>query len=188
MAPGEEARRLANKEPHAWRLSLAAALAAVAPDAPLTARIDGACVQVDLAAVGDPVLARKDVGVAYHLACVVDDAEQGVTHIIRGDDLRHAVPVQRLLQTLLGLPSPAYHHHELLLRPDGKRYAKRDAAETLRDLRARGETAKALVGALDQERLTRANGLGAQASEQRGGFFQGDEQSDGEGDAHAQPG
>jgi glutamyl-Q tRNA(Asp) synthetase len=90
---------------------------------------------------GDIVLARKDVGVAYHLAVVLDDALQGVTHVIRGEDLFEAAHIQRLLQALLGLPTPIYRHHRLLVGPDGKRYAKRDKAQTLRELRAAGVTA-----------------------------------------------
>jgi len=90
------------------------------------------------------VLARKDVGVAYHLAVVVDDALQGVTEVIRGRDLFEATHVQRLLQALLALPTPAYRHHRLLAGADGKRYAKRDRAETLRELRASGMTAAEL--------------------------------------------
>jgi glutamyl-Q tRNA(Asp) synthetase len=89
---------------------------------------------------GDVVLARKDVGVAYHLAVVVDDALQGITHVVRGEDLFEAAGVQRLLQTLLDLPEPVYRHHRLLLGPDGRRYAKRDRAETLGELRAAGVT------------------------------------------------
>ena len=72
---------------------------------------------------------------------VVDDALQGVTHVIRGQDLFEAAHVQRLLQALLGLPTPVYRHHGLLLRPDGKRFAKRDTAETLRGLRESGVSA-----------------------------------------------
>jgi glutamyl-Q tRNA(Asp) synthetase len=101
-------------------------------------------IPVDLSGVGDVVLARKDVGVAYHLAVVMDDALQGVTHVIRGQDLFEATPVQRVLQTLLALPAPAYRHHRLLTGPDGRRFAKRDRAETLADLRARGMTPAAL--------------------------------------------
>jgi len=89
---------------------------------------------------GDVVLARKDVGVAYHLAVVHDDALQGVTHVIRGQDLFEATHVQRLLQALLGLPTPVYRHHRLLTGPDGKRFAKRDGAQTLRSLREAGIT------------------------------------------------
>ncbi len=90
------------------------------------------------------ILARKDLGVAYHLAVAVDDAAQDVTHVIRGQDLHEAAHIQRLIQTLLGLRAPVYRHHRLLLRPDGKRFAKRDTGETLRDIRASGVTAAAL--------------------------------------------
>jgi glutamyl-Q tRNA(Asp) synthetase len=75
---------------------------------------------------------------------VVDDAAQGITHVIRGEDLHPAAHVQRLLQALLELPTPIYRHHRLLLRDDGKRFAKRDSAETLAHLRASGVTAEAL--------------------------------------------
>jgi glutamyl-Q tRNA(Asp) synthetase len=94
--------------------------------------------------LGDVILARKDLGVSYHLAVVVDDAAQGVNLVVRGEDLFAATHIQRLLQALLGLPPPAYRHHRLLLRPDGKRFAKRDSAETLRDIRARGVSPAAL--------------------------------------------
>ena len=86
------------------------------------------------------ILARKDLGVAYHLAVVVDDAQAGVTHVIRGEDLREACHIQRLLQALLGLPTPVYRHHRLILAPDGRRLAKRDTGETLRSLRGAGVT------------------------------------------------
>jgi len=90
------------------------------------------------------VLARKDVGVAYHLAVVVDDARQGVTDVVRGQDLFEATHVQRLLQSLLGLPAPRYHHHRLIIGQDGRRLAKRDHAATLRELRAGGITPQTL--------------------------------------------
>jgi glutamyl-Q tRNA(Asp) synthetase len=93
---------------------------------------------------GDVVLARKDVRVSYHLASVLDDAVQGVTHVIRGLDLAEAAHVHRLLQALLELPVPTYRHHPLILGADGKRLAKRDKAETLREVRARGMTAAQL--------------------------------------------
>jgi glutamyl-Q tRNA(Asp) synthetase len=94
--------------------------------------------------LGDVVLARKEIGVAYHLAVVVDDAAQGITQVIRGEDLLEATHIQVLLQRLLGFPTPIYRHHRLLLRPDGKRYAKRDTAETLREIRASGVSAAEL--------------------------------------------
>jgi glutamyl-Q tRNA(Asp) synthetase len=86
------------------------------------------------------ILARKDVGVAYHLAVVVDDALQEISHVVRGNDLHAAAHVQVMLQALLDLPTPVYRHHALLLGPDGKRLAKRNGAPSLRDLRAAGET------------------------------------------------
>lgn len=136
----EEARRLAAGEAFAWRLSLEAALAQAGP---LTFVEEGSGPNGERGAItarpelgGDVVLARRDVGVAYHLAVTLDDALQGVTHVIRGQDLFEATHVQRLLQALLGLPTPVYRHHRLLTGPDGKRYAKRDHAQTLADLRA----------------------------------------------------
>lgn len=87
---------------------------------------------------GDPVLMRRDGAVAYHLACVLDDAAQGVTLVTRGDDLVAATPLQRLLQIVLGLPQPRYLHHGLLLDAAGKRLAKRDRAVTLAAMRADG--------------------------------------------------
>ena len=145
----EEAERLARGEPFAWRLSLAAArehLGAAwerlsfvedgrGPDGetgPIRARPEDA---------GDIVLARKDVGAAYHLAVVVDDARQGVSHVIRGEDLFAAAHIQRLLQALLDLPTPIYRHHALLMGADGKRLAKRNGAPALSELRQSGETA-----------------------------------------------
>jgi glutamyl-Q tRNA(Asp) synthetase len=146
LAADEEARRLEQAQAFAWRLSLDAARRALGPAWDELAFVEEGAgpkgehgripARPELA--GDVVLARKDLGVAYHLAVTVDDALQGVSHVIRGQDLFEAAHIQRLLQALLGLPAPAYRHHRLLLRPDGKRFAKRDAAETLRDLRAHG--------------------------------------------------
>jgi glutamyl-Q tRNA(Asp) synthetase len=94
-----------------------------------------------LAATGDIVIGRKDTGsAAYHLAVVVDDAAQGVTEVVRGEDLFAATGVQRVLQGLLGLPEPAYHHHRLIRDAEGKRLAKRDDARALAVYRAEGVT------------------------------------------------
>ncbi len=139
----EEASRLAEGQPFAWRLSLEAARRHLG-GFDLTFNEGEEVRSADPAAAGDIVLARKDVGVAYHLAVVVDDALQGVTHVIRGQDLYEATPVQRLLQTLLDLPAPTYRHHPLLVGPDGRRYAKRDHAQTLREIRGSGVTAEQL--------------------------------------------
>ncbi len=89
-------------------------------------------------AFGDIVLARKETPAAYHLAVVVDDAAQGVTLVTRGEDLLRATDLHRVLQVLLGLPEPRYHHHRLLTDSQGKRFAKRDKALTLRALRQAG--------------------------------------------------
>jgi glutamyl-Q tRNA(Asp) synthetase len=147
----EEARLLADGRPFAWRLSLAAARQALGDFSHLAFIEEGAGPKGEVGTVaaipeqaGDAILARKDVGVAYHLAVVADDALQGVSHVIRGADLFEATHIQRLLQALLDLPTPRYRHHRLLLRSDGKRFAKRDLAETLADLRARGVSAAAL--------------------------------------------
>jgi glutamyl-Q tRNA(Asp) synthetase len=142
LPPEDEARRLAAGDGFAWRLSLDAAAAILGGFEGLTFQVEGeGVVQARPEVGGDVVLARKDVRVAYHLASVVDDALQGVTHVIRGVDLAEAAHVHRLLQALLGLPTPVYRHHGLILGPDGKRLAKRDRAETLRELRGRGITA-----------------------------------------------
>ncbi|KAK0341930.1 hypothetical protein LTR94_024373 [Friedmanniomyces endolithicus] len=89
---------------------------------------------------GDVVLARKDTGVAYHLAAVHDDQLQGVSHVIRGHDLFEATHIQRLIQVLMGWAEPTYRHHRLAMGPDGRRYAKRDQSVTLAELRLRGST------------------------------------------------
>lgn len=144
----QEAERLASGAPFAWRLSLEAARQIVGGFNSLAFVEEGQGPQGEHGRIdirpelgGDVVLARKDLGVAYHLAVVVDDALQGVNHVIRGQDLFEAAHVQRLLQALLDLPTPVYRHHPLLVGADGKRFAKRDRAETLADIRAQGVAA-----------------------------------------------
>jgi glutamyl-Q tRNA(Asp) synthetase len=134
--PREQAAARAAAQPHAIRLNAGAAATLAgkltwhdALRGPVAARPE---------TLGDVVLARKDIGVGYMLSAVVDDAAQGVTDIVRGTDLFDTTHVQRLLQALLGLPAPRYLHHRLLLAADGRRLAKRDRAETLAALRARG--------------------------------------------------
>jgi glutamyl-Q tRNA(Asp) synthetase len=142
MAAAERARRMASGEPYALRLDMAAALAR---SGPLTWTETGAgpggetgTVAADPAAWGDVILARKETPTSYHLAVVVDDAMQGVTDVVRGRDLFHATSVHRLLQALLGLPAPRYHHHRLILDANGSKLAKSTAATGLRELRAQG--------------------------------------------------
>jgi glutamyl-Q tRNA(Asp) synthetase len=102
--------------------------------------LDAGTVAAEPEVFGDVVLARKDAPTSYHLAVTVDDALQGVTLVTRGEDLRAATHVHRLLQALLGLPTPAYRFHRLVTDAGGRRLAKRDAALTLRALRASGRT------------------------------------------------
>jgi len=89
---------------------------------------------------GDVVLARKDAPASYHLAVVTDDAEQGITHVVRGQDLFWATSVHRLLQALLGLPAPIYHHHRLILDAQGRKLSKSNRTTALRELRSQGVT------------------------------------------------
>lgn len=132
--------------PHCWRLDVARAVALAGPLAWHDAVVGE--VEADPLAHGDVVLARKDAPASYHLAVTVDDAAQGVTDVIRGDDLFASTHVHRLLQALLDLPTPRYHHHPLLTGPDGKRLAKRDGAPSLADLRAGGADGAAVAADL----------------------------------------
>jgi glutamyl-Q tRNA(Asp) synthetase len=134
----ERAARIAAGEAHAWRLDVAVAAAEAGP-LHWTDRSHGT-IAADPESLGDVVLARKDVATSYHLAVTVDDALQGVTLVTRGEDLFHATHVHRLLQALLDLPVPEWQHHPLLTGPEGRRFAKRDRALTLRALREAGHT------------------------------------------------
>ncbi|MGE7369710.1 tRNA glutamyl-Q(34) synthetase GluQRS [Neorhizobium sp. NPDC001467] len=136
---------------YAWRLDMAEALART--DMPLDWQDSGdgerATVAADPAAWGDVILSRSDAPSSYHLSVVVDDAAQGVTHVVRGLDLFHATSVHRLLQVLLGLPQPLYHHHRLLLDPEGRKLSKSSGATGLAQLRQQGLSAadiRRLVG------------------------------------------
>lgn len=140
------AERIAAGEPHAWRLAMTHAAARAGPL--VWHDFSSGEVIADPQAFGDVVLARKDAPASYHLAVTVDDAWQGVTDVTRGADLFAATHVHRLLQALLGLPTPAYHHHPLLLGPDGRRLAKRSGAKSLAELRAEGADPAALLAAL----------------------------------------
>jgi glutamyl-Q tRNA(Asp) synthetase len=116
--------------------------------------VDNHAHPIDIASLGDFIVARKDIGISYHLAVVIDDALQAMTHVIRGEDLLSSTPIHRVLQALLGLPSPQYHHHRLLKDNDGHRLAKRNQSTTLRSLRKAGVTASTLRDFLLQENAT----------------------------------
>jgi glutamyl-Q tRNA(Asp) synthetase len=107
-------------------------------------------VRADPLAHGDVILARKDAPASYHLAVTLDDAAQGITHVVRGVDLFAATHVHRLLQALLALPTPEYRHHPLLTGPDGTRLAKRHGAPSLDAMRLAGEDGRALADRLRQ--------------------------------------
>jgi glutamyl-Q tRNA(Asp) synthetase len=141
LSPTEEADKLAQGAAFAWRLSLdACAKRLGARWAQLTATVDGKLATLEPMRAGDVVLARKEFPASYHLASVYDDALQGIIHVIRGQDLVDAPHVQVLLQTLLGLPTPDYIHHPLILDDSGNRLAKRNQSATLRALRESGVT------------------------------------------------
>ena len=139
----ERARRIAAGEPHAWRLAVAQAAALTGPLSWHDARAGTIAATPDVH--GDIVLARKDAPTSYHLAVTVDDAAQGVTDVVRGQDLFAATHVHRLLQALLGLPAPRYHHHALLTDDKGERLAKRAGSPTLASMREAGVDAAVLV-------------------------------------------
>ncbi|MEM6911776.1 MAG: tRNA glutamyl-Q(34) synthetase GluQRS [Verrucomicrobiota bacterium] len=138
LSPTQRQDRLAQGQPHSLRLDLAQALAQTGPltwhEIGLGDHTGGA------EALGDVILSRKDAPAAYHLAVVVDDAAQGIDLVTRGEDLRHATPLHRLLQELLGLPVPQWQHHRLIRDENGHRLAKRHPSLTLANLRAQGET------------------------------------------------
>jgi len=137
LSPAARAGKIAAGMPYAIRLDVMTALAQA--EQPLRWRDLEQGEQVAQPALfGDVILARKDAPVSYHLAVTVDDAAQGVTLVTRGGDLFAATHIQRLLQFLLGLSTPSYHHHRLVLGPDGQRLAKRDRAMTVGALREAG--------------------------------------------------
>lgn len=150
LSETERARRMASEQ-HCWRLDMARA-AALAGDLVWEEQGQGARA-ADPSAHGDVVLARKDAPASYHLASTLDDAAMEVTHVIRGADLIASTDVHRLLQALLGLPTPLYRHHGLVCGPDGKRLAKRDAAASLASLREAGVDGRALAADLAAGRL-----------------------------------
>ena len=142
LLPDERSRLIASGAPYALRLDMAAARAqagnlgwiehGAGPDGQSGAI--AACPE----AWGDVILARKETPTSYHLSVVIDDAVQGVTEVVRGNDLFWSTSVHRLLQALLGLPQPAYRHHALIVDASGQKLSKSTGATGLRDLRAAG--------------------------------------------------
>lgn len=133
----EGQKRIAAGNAYALRLDVAKAAALTGP---LTYTERGLRHAVDPFRFGDVVIARKDLSTSYHLSVVVDDAHQQVSLVTRGEDLRSATHIQRLLQALLKLPEPVYAHHALVLDENGKKFSKRDGAVSLESFRQAGAT------------------------------------------------
>ncbi len=144
VSGAERTQRLAAGKPYALRLDVQSALSRTGPLwwSELGFGPGGETGKIAAAPSvwGDVVLARKEIPASYHLAVVIDDARQGVTHVVRGQDLFWATCLHRLLQALLGLPKPLYCHHRLILDEGGQKLAKSKGALGLRELRARGAT------------------------------------------------
>lgn len=157
MDPGERAERLVRGEGHALRLDMQAALRQ-APRVLSYHELGEGMLRCDPAQFGDVVLARKEVPASYHLCVCHDDALQGVTLVTRGEDLRAATHLHRLLQALLGWPVPDYRHHALLRGPGGERLAKRSGAPALRSLREGGATPAAVRAMAGFEPAREASG------------------------------
>ena len=133
--------------PYAWRLDSAKAYAETGALSFTDAYLGE--VKVDPCLLGDVVIARKDIQTSYHIAVVVDDAEQEVTHIVRGEDLLESTHVHRLLQALWGYPEPQYYHHRLVCDDQGKRLAKRHQSLALRELKDQGMTSAEVLKNFD---------------------------------------
>jgi len=144
LPAAERQRRIDSGEPYALRLDMPAAMVR-AKNLTWTETGTGPAgesgtITADPAIWGDVILARKETPTSYHLSVVVDDAAQQVTDVVRGQDLFHATAVHRLLQALLELPRPRYHHHRLVLDADGRKLSKSTQSTGLRELRARGKS------------------------------------------------
>lgn len=155
LSADEVRRRISSRTGATWRLALERASDAIGREPPTFERFDptGAAARVatDPARWGDAVVVRRDIPTSYHLAVVVDDALQGVTHVVRGRDLEAATDLHVLLQRLLGLPSPRYHHHDLITDEAGRKLSKSIVSEPLAALRDRGVDATAVRARLGLE-------------------------------------
>ena len=149
LTPEQRAEKIAAGIPHAWRLDAGAAFRATGQLSFNDLRFGKLPVQPAL--LGDVVLARKDIGPAYHLAVVVDDAWQEITHVTRGEDLLSSTHVHRLLQSLLELPEPVYLHHRLVVDATGKRLAKRCDSLSIDAMRRSGMKPDEVLAMTDEE-------------------------------------
>lgn len=141
LSPDDAMARIARGEPHQWRLAMSKALALTGPLHWRAFDPKSGAVETRLADPlrwGDPVIARKGLPTSYHLSVVVDDALQGVTHVVRGTDLEAATDIHAVLQKLLELPPPLYWHHSLIVDEEGRKLAKSKGSLSLQDERAQG--------------------------------------------------
>lgn len=139
----DQARKRATKEPHSWRLDVAKAAAITGPLQWMDERHGAQLSHPER--LGDVILVPKETPVAYHLAVTVDDARDGITHVVRGDDLFGSTAIHRLLQALLGLPTPTYFHHRLLCDEEGAKLAKSRGSASLSVLRLAGKSGQDLL-------------------------------------------
>jgi glutamyl-Q tRNA(Asp) synthetase len=141
LSTKDRERLVRSARAHTWRIDMRAAIEAV-PDGLAYCRLDerGERIPMSVAPAewGDAVIVRREIPTSYHLSVVVDDALQGVTHVVRGRDLEASTDLHVLLQRLLGLPTPVYQHHPLIRDKQGDKLAKSRSSEPLRDLRRRG--------------------------------------------------
>lgn len=153
MSEDERLNRIVDGANYVWRLNMQKAIAAIATcgeqlfwdDTGAGPTGETGIIPADPARWGDVIIARKDTPTSYHLSVVIDDALQNITHIVRGQDLFHDTSIHRLLQTLLKLPQPHYHHHPLILGPDGQKLSKSRDDTALSALRAHGKTPQDII-------------------------------------------
>jgi len=146
MTEEEREERISGGEPYAIRLDMEKAIDWVGPlrwtETGAGPAGETGDITADAAAWGDVIIGRKETPTSYHLSVVIDDALQGITHVVRGQDLFWSTSVHRVLQALLGLPAPDYHHHRLIPDTDGRKLSKSTQSTGLRELRERGATAR----------------------------------------------
>ncbi len=149
ITPTEAAERIAAGEPHSWRIDMQRVQDLIG--CPTWEDLRAGVQRCIPSACEDVILSRKDTPTSYHLAVVIDDAQQGVNLVTRGADLMSSTPIHRAIQALLGLPTPLYAHHDLLLDGHtGKRLAKRTGAASLKALRDAGFSAKQVMASIDR--------------------------------------
>jgi len=149
IAESKRQERLAQGQPAVWRLDAMRASDYVGDiywtDSWLTRHL------VNPAEFGDVIIGRRDIPASYHLSVVIDDAECNIEQVVRGEDLHSSTPIHRLLQALLGLPTPVYHHHPLICDENGNRLAKRHDALSLRKMRDDGLSRRKIISQIEQK-------------------------------------